>query len=171
MAGAAATLLCLIGPAGVASAAPGDHPKLDRKLNDRAKAGGAGLSRVIVTLKPGWDASSDFKKVGGKLGRSLGLINGQVVELSNGQLKRLAESPAVQSIHWDRPTGGHMNRAAVTVGARAVQEEMGYDGAGVGVAVIDSGVTSWHDDLTYQGSNPNVRVVNGQRVAKFVDFV
>ena len=25
--------------------------------------------------------------------------------------------------------------------------ELGYDGTGVGVAVIDSGVTSWHDDL------------------------
>src|SRR5262249_15039980 len=46
-----------------------------------------------------------------------------------------------------------------------------YDGAGVGVAIIDSGVTSWHDDLTYQGNNPSVKVVNGQRVLKFVDFV
>ena len=29
----------------------------------------------------------------------------------------------------------------------------GYDGAGVGVAVIDSGITAWHDDLTYMGTN------------------
>ena len=28
-----------------------------------------------------------------------------------------------------------MNRAAVAVGARAVQEQMGFDGAGVGVAI------------------------------------
>ena len=35
-----------------------------------------------------------------------------------------------------------MNRAAVSVGARAVQQTYGYRGAGIGVAVIDSGITS-----------------------------
>src|SRR5258708_29567441 len=82
-----------------------------------------------------------------------------------------ATTPCVAAIHWDRQTGGEMNRAAIISGARAVQQNLGLDGAGVGVAVIDSGVTSWHDDLTYQGSNPNVTVVGGQRVAAFVDFV
>src|SRR3982751_6249354 len=171
LAGTAVTLICLLGGAASAAAAPGDHPKLDRTLNDRAAKGGSSTSRVIGMLKPGLDASADYRKVGGKLGRRLSLINGQVVELTNSQLRRLADSPAVESIHWDRPTGGEMNRAAVTVGARAVQEEMGYDGAGVGVAVIDSGVTSWHDDLTYNGTSSKVRVVGGQRVVKFVDFV
>jgi serine protease AprX len=52
-----------------------------------------------------------------------------------------------------------------------VQQQLGFDGAGVGVAIIDSGNTVWHDDLTYHGSNPAVRVVNGQRLVKFVDFV
>src|SRR4051812_6120451 len=171
LAGTALTLVCLLGATAVAAAKPGDHPKLDRTLNDRSAKGGSSTSRVIVTVKPGFDASADYKKVGGKLGRRLNLINGQVVELTNNQLRKLADSPAVESIHWDRPTGGEMNRAAVTLGARAVQEEMGLDGAGVGVAVIDSGVTSWHDDLTYNGTSSKVRVVGGQRVVKFVDFV
>ena len=35
-----------------------------------------------------------------------------------------------------------MNYAAVVEGARAVQEAYGYDGAGIGVAVIDSGITA-----------------------------
>ena len=39
------------------------------------------------------------------------------------------------------------------------------------MAVIDSGITDWHDDLGYTGSSSNVRVVNGQRVTGFVDFV
>src|SRR5204862_8222157 len=67
--------------------------------------------------------------------------------------------------------GGEMNRAAVTLGARAVQQQLGFDGAGVGVAIIDSGVSGWHDDLSYHGSSSNVQVVGGQRVTKFVDFV
>jgi serine protease AprX len=171
MAGAAATLVCLLGFTATAAAKPGDHPKLDRKLNDRAAIGGSGTSRVIVTLKPGVNAAPDLKKLNGKLGRTLDLIGGQVVELTNAQLRKLADLPAVESVHWDRPTGGRMNRSAVVIGARAVQENMGLDGAGVGVAVIDTGVTSWHDDLTYRGFNPSVRVVNGQRVVAFVDFV
>jgi serine protease AprX len=37
--------------------------------------------------------------------------------------------------------------------------------------VIDSGITSWHDDLTYAGASTLVKTAAGQRVAKFVDFV
>jgi serine protease AprX len=148
-----------------------DHPKLDRKLNDRADKGGAGTSRVIVTLKPGYDLGDAVAKLGGKRGRKLGIISGELVEVPNHVLRKLADHPAVESIDWDRPAGGKMNRVAVVEGARAVQYFYGYDGAGVGVAVIDSGITSWHDDLTYNGSNANVKVVNNQRVTKFVDFV
>jgi serine protease AprX len=150
---------------------PTDHPKLDRKLNDRADKGGSGNSRVIVVYKTGADLAPDYAKVGAKRGRKLDIINGELVEVSNSQLRKLADSRNILSLHHDRKTGGEMNRAAVTAGARAVQEQLGYDGAGIGVAVIDSGVTPWHDDLTYAGSNPAVKVVNGQRVRTFVDFV
>jgi serine protease AprX len=149
----------------------GDHARLDRKLNDRDRDVKGGTSRVIIQLKPGFDASSDVTKLGGKLGRRLGLINGQVAEVPNKILRKLADHPAVVRIIWDRPIGGEMNRVAVTVGARAVQEALGYTGAGIGVAVIDSGVTTWHDDLTYNGTSSAVRTKNGQRVAAFYDFV
>ena len=148
----------------------GDHSRLDRKLNDRDRQVKGGTSRVIIQLKPGFKAS-DVTGLGGKLGRRLGLIDGQVAELPNRVLRKLADNPAVARIVWDRPTGGEMNRVAVTVGARAIQETLGYTGAGIGVAVIDSGVTTWHDDLTYNGTSSVVRTKNGQRVAAFVDFV
>jgi serine protease AprX len=125
---------------------------------------------VIVMLKPGWDADAESKRLGGKLGRRLESINGKVVELTNNQLKKLADYPGVDRIVYDRPTAGEMNRVAVTVGARAVQQLYGYRGAGIGIAVIDSGVAR-HDDLTYLGSSSLVKTKNGQRVAAFVDFV
>ena len=163
----ALSLVVGLGGAALAKAAPAD--KLDKILADRAGKGGT--SRVIVTLRSGADVSTDVRRLNGTLGRKLRLINGQVVDLPNKALRSLAASPAVKSIHYDRPTGGEMNRVAVAVGARAAQLQYGYTGAGVGVAVIDSGTTSWHDDLTYAGSSPAVRVKNGQRVAAFVDFV
>jgi serine protease AprX len=188
LAGAVTAAVCLIGLPAMADAAgkakhpvhkpkvnwgskPTDHPKLDRKLNDRADLGGSGTSRVIVIHTPGADVDVDIAKVGGKKGKKLDLIDGDVVELSNSQLRKLADSKFVKSMHHDRPTGGKMNRAGVASGARAVQELLGYDGAGIGVAVLDSGVTAWHDDLGYRGINPKVKVVAGQRTVKFVDFV
>ena len=39
------------------------------------------------------------------------------------------------------------------------------------MAVIDSGIANWHDDLSYHGTSTKVRVVGGQRVTAFVDFV
>ena len=171
-AGLAATLVCTLAGATPAFAAPpGDHPKLDQKLNERDHEGKAGTSRVIIQLKPGWDASSEVTKVGGKLGRRLALMNGVVAELPNKFLRKIADNPAVERIVWDRPLDSKMNRVAITVGARSVNETLGYTGAGIGVAVLDSGVTPWHDDLTYNGSNSAVRVKNAQRVAAFVDFV
>ena len=139
----------------------GDHPKLDKKLNDRATK--AGKSRVIITLKPG---GTSRPRSGGRwqVRSPTRLINGQVAELSNAQLRRIADYPGVESIHWDRPIGGHMNRTNVTIGARYVHNQLGYTGAGIGVAVIDSGITSWHADLMSAYSNQ-------LRVAKFVDFV
>src|SRR5262249_39669778 len=53
--------------------------------------------------------------------------------------------------------------------ARAVQQALGYTGSGVGVAVIDSGVASWHDDLTNRSSAQYP--YGNQRVSAFVDFV
>ena len=58
------------------------------------------------------------------------MINGLVVELPNRVIKQLSERSEVISIHYDRPTESHMNRAAVTVGARAVQQQWGYDRRG-----------------------------------------
>jgi subtilisin family serine protease len=157
------------GPALATSGQSEEHDKLDKILKSRAGKGGT--SRVIITLKSGSDPSSDVRKLGGRLGRRLGLINAQVVELPNAVLRTLADLSSVESVHYDRPTGGEMNRVAVATGARAAQLTYGYTGAGVGVAVIDSGVTNWHDDLTQPLHSSAVRVKNGQRVPAFVDFV
>ena len=68
-------------------------------------------------------------------------------------------------MHLDRDVTGEIARTAATVGAKNVHAQYGYTGAGIGVAVIDSGITPWHDDLTQR------RTAAGQRVTAFVDFV
>ncbi|MEO7276353.1 MAG: hypothetical protein ABIX28_02520, partial [Vicinamibacterales bacterium] len=164
-------LLCLAGAgAGPVAAAPPDRQpvasdKLDRTLRRRADRT-PGTSRVIVIMKPGAEPT-DGKRFGAIFRARLEML-GSVLDLPNAQLTALAARPEVESIHEDRPVFAHNNRVAVTVGARTVQESMGFDGRGIGIAVIDSGVTSWHDDLTDLTPWGKLRGAGGQRVSAFV---
>jgi serine protease AprX len=54
---------------------------------------------------------------------------------------------------------GPAERVAAAVGADWVQQSLGLDGAGITIAVIDSGITDAHDDLSTS------------HVLRFVDFV
>ncbi len=102
------------------------YEKLDRELKSRSGRL-VGTSRVIITLKPGHDdnASQEVRKLGGRLGRKLRLIDGLVVELPNRMIKALSERSEVLSIHYDRPIAMHLNRAAAAVGARAATAAVG----------------------------------------------
>jgi len=142
--------------------------KLDDTLTDHASRGNPQFTtRVIVQLNPGATLPPEFRKYA--LNRRLDLVNGEVLDLPNGVLKQMAAHPSVFQIHYDRPIAAHNYRTSVTVGARTVQNYMGLTGAGVGIAIIDSGITSWHDDLTNKTSK--LFPYGNQRVAKFVDFV
>jgi serine protease AprX len=140
------------------------HAKLDLALNDAVEDAVDRTSRVIIEFNDERDAVDLVRAHGGKSGRRLGILNARVARLSNRQLKNLASDRRVKRVHLDRPAQGFVGRTAVTVGARAVQESMGYNGAGIGVAVVDSGITAWHDDFSVANGQ-------GQRVTRFVDFV
>jgi len=135
---------------------------------DPAAAGSAdrtsGDSAVIIEFNDETGAADLIRENGGRAGRRLGILNARVSRVPNRWLRRLANNPKVKRISIDRAVEGMVGRTAVTTGARAVQELMGYTGAGVGVAIIDSGVINWHDDLTLANGQ-------GQRVTRFVDFV
>jgi serine protease AprX len=135
--------------------------KLDPIVQARA-AHPSGRSMVIVTPL---NAAVDLliQQLGGTLGRSLPLVNGRAADVSDFALTALASSWAVQRVVSDRPILQTLARTAATIGADAVRQQFGYDGTGIGVAVIDSGIGPWHDDLTQSGQS--------QRVARFVDYI
>jgi serine protease AprX len=143
-----------------------DSKKLDRVLRQRASDPG-GRSHVIVRVRedvPTVIAEATLRRLGGTSSRALRVINGHAGELPNGALAALAASPWIERVSEDRLITGTMERTAATVGAAAVRETLGYDGAGIGVAIIDSGITPWHNDL----AGPQASI---QRVVRFIDFV
>lgn len=126
----------------------------------------SGWSRVIITAADGRsqaDVAEAIHQAGAASGRPLPLIDAVVATVPNVALAGLANSAAVAQVALDRFVTPTLERTAATIGATAVRQELGYDGSGVGIAVIDSGVTSYHDDLAGLGSL--------QRVDRFVDFV
>jgi serine protease AprX len=159
------TLLAALAPA--AAAAPPatvltkTDAKLDRELRYRASAP-RGTSRVIVRMNAGLsarDADAVIRSLRGTVGRRLAAGGGQVADMPDTALGALARLPGVSGVSLDRRVQGTLERTGATVGATWVQDLLGLDGTGIGIAVIDSGVANWHDDL---GSS---------RVMRFVDFV
>jgi serine protease AprX len=153
------SLVVLWALAGQAVAA--DHAldsKLDPALLQRAHAP-AGTSQVIVRTIDGRAASLRIRAAGGLPGRHLSALGGQVARIPDAALHGLASLPEVSGISLDRPVVGSMQRTAAAIGARWVTESLGLDGAGVGIALIDSGVSPWHDDLDVG------------RIVHFADFI
>ena len=80
-----------------------------------------------------------------------------VADVPAAALDALAHAPVVRRVSLDRRIEATLERTAAAIGARWVNEELGFDGTGVGVAIIDSGVAK-HGDLS-------------GRIAHFADFV
>jgi len=139
--------------------------KLDQRLKKLALLS-TGQSRVIVHAAGGMSVAGIapiIQQAGATLGRRLPNIGSHVAVVPNARLLRLANSPFVDHVSLDRDVVGTMERTSATIGATVVRQEFGYDGSGVGVAIIDSGVTAWHDDLADASG--------AMRVDRFVDFV
>ena len=135
-------------------------------LADRASRMSSGFSAVVIqaTDKDSLgQLPSLVRQNGGSAGRMLPILNAHAAVLPNAAIKALSDNPSVLRVSLDRATAPAMERTGATVGATAIRQQLGLDGAGVGIALIDSGVTSWHDDLS--------SAAGGQRVAAWVDFV
>jgi serine protease AprX len=161
------SMVCAILVFAAPAAAQALSSKLDPLLQTRT-ASILGRSRVIVRAPDAGKASLLpilIQQLGGTVGRPLPIIEAVAANVPNAALKMLAASPLVQRLALDRVVRGTMERTSLTVGATAIRQELGLDGSGVGVAIIDSGLAPWHDDLSETG------LPASQRVDQFVDFV
>ncbi len=127
--------------------------------------------QVIVQYAPGTQLNcsglfgflgcvlNDILQLGGSILGQLPLINGVVALLDGNGIQNLSNQSNVVYISSDRPLTPSLNNAAAAVNAEFAWQS-NYTGAGIGVALIDSGVSN-HLDL-YQGVLPASRVVYQQ---------
>ena len=130
-----------------------------------ARAAGTRSAEVIVQLKPGVDPAQGralVRSLGGQPGVDLHIINGLSARLSAGAARRLAASPLVHAVSpnaairdttltnptpWTLATSFDQSTGASRLWFRST-------GAGVGVAVIDTGISGDLPDFqTAQGSS------------------
>jgi serine protease AprX len=144
--------------------------KLDAYLQHQAHKRGRGAEQVIVTLKPGVKAKDLLKlqRKGLQIDSELrqGVVTGK---LPRGLLKKVADDSAVLNISHDSPvhgdglvanlTGTALNSTFTlrrTLGIDKATTASALNGAGITVAVIDSGIYRQADF--------------DNRIAGFVDF-
>ena len=128
-------------------------------MQERIDANPAESLDVIVTYesRPGMLQKDRVARLGGQVDRSLPTINAEAMRLSGDAVRELADHPDVAYVSLDHPVTGMMDVARGVAGLPdAFSQFSGLTGAGVTVAIIDSGV-SGHADL-------------GDRLLASVDF-
>jgi serine protease AprX len=107
----------------------------------QALASGAPVD-VLVQYKQKSTDADDFiaKSLGATKSKDLGLIKAATYRMTTAAaVKLIARNRNIRYISPDRPVQGAMNFAVPAVNADLAQS-LGFDGTGIGVAVIDSGV-------------------------------
>ena len=133
-----------------ASCAFARHPKIAPDLG--------GVDRtskvdVIIQFKhvPTEAQHQKVRNQGGMLRAPFELLKGALYSVPASALERLANDPEVAYISPDRKVGGMLDLTADAVNA-AAGWVANLDGSGIGIAVIDSGISN-HQDLKSGGSS------------------
>jgi len=141
-----------------------DNSKISPDLQNSTSTGQV---QVVVQYAPGTQLScgllglgcvlNDVLKLGGAVLGQLPIVNGLVASLDHNGIVSLSNQSNVVYISKDRPLTPFFDNAAPAVNASAAWKS-NYTGAGIGVALIDSGVNN-HPDLATTGFLPFSRIV------------
>ena len=137
-------------------------PELTRVLANRNVTSTTKTVKVIVQYRQRPVAAhfSRMQKLGGRLHGKLQLIRSAVFTIPVSALSALEADPDVVSVSIDHPLNGLDDYADAAANVSAAWNA-GFDGTGVGVAVIDSGINDNHLDL-WDSTQTQSRVVYHQ---------
>jgi serine protease AprX len=151
-----------------APAATGATTESSSPLAELATDHPARTVEVIVQLRPGTDPATGralVEAAGGTISRQLPIINGFGTRMPAQEAQQLTTNPAIHAISLNAA----VSRESIDPAALATSYNQsvrttkawadGYNGRGVGVAVIDTGIAGNLPDFRTSASNPASRVI------------
>ncbi len=133
-------------------------------LLEQAKQGSANGETVKVIVQyqqvPTAAHYAAMKQRGGHLNAKLHLIKGAAFTIPVSALPLLESDPAIVSVSLDHPMNVMDDLTDDAIGVDSAWNS-GYTGAGIGVAVIDSGINDSHPDL-WDSTESHSRVIYHQ---------
>src|ERR1044071_2708258 len=119
----------------------------------------ADLVRVIIQTKgrPSAAQTDAIASKGGRKGREFEALDAMTALVPRGQLASLAARADVSYVSPDRLVGAQMAVTREATGAAlaqaGIQHTPGVTGKGVGIAILDSGISSSHPDFQKNGKS------------------
>ena len=161
---ASIALVALWIPPGVCS---GRSPKLSPDVDSLPETAAAEFVDVIVQYgaPPSEQLRARIANRGGRLKAELHVIDAGLYSMPAAAVAALADDPGIRYVSPDREVRPALDVANTAAGA-AIAFSSGWTGAGVGIAIIDSGILEVRDLLA-----PNSSAANGSRVVYSQSFV
>jgi serine protease AprX len=133
--------------------------KISPAINSAVSSSNGKANVIVMTnSRPSMELKNQVTRSGGRLTKEFKFLNGFACELPQQAMEGLARSQEVRTIQPDSKTYPLMDITAAATGADVAQQNYGWDGSGVGVAVIDSGINKIEDLSTAPGQTTS-RVV------------
>ena len=141
------------------------YSKLDAELNHRAAGAPATQITSVIVRFANAQIPAELKKYARP--GSLDLIGGFVLDVPNSVLKTLATNASLDFASVNGTLHAFNFRTGIQSGAFFARRMVGVTGAGVGVAILDSGITQSDEFDAWQGLG---RAPGATRVTDFIDF-
>lgn len=133
-------------------------------LVEQARQGTAANQTVKVIVQysrvPRLEQEGRMQSLGARLNHRLSLVRGLALEIPVNALPALEADPDVVSVGVDHPLRALDETTDAATNVNAAWNS-GYNGAGIGIAVIDSGINDNHPDL-WDSTESHSRVVYHQ---------
>lgn len=152
-------LFLFMGPAAPAQSAAADgRGKISAELLAKVQVAGPDDLVPVIVQTAGDPSDAHIARLhgrGGLLKTRYSVIHGYAANLPAAQIEAFANDPEIEEISSDAPVRSHLDVAYPAVKADLAYASYGMTGAGVAVAVVDTGVAS-HPDLQRPKGSPQV---------------